>query len=307
MCCSVTPNTVVEFSNTVLYGAEIAAQGEIVHVLGYQNKVGNASSKSGWWQGIKNLFPTAAGGNAMLLPIPAVPRTMTKENVLKTEDCKEVLQDIARAVRKPLFQPQSRAQNTVSWQMPPQVQIFEAAGIYTVVLAQDANDIPGALALVPKEKRPALNPQLFKAYAEWYPGWTFALCCFNNRQAKLAAPLVWWYQPMNPERIFLPALDSHTGKTPDLSKKVYVDHTIAVGSYLSVEKLAKGLHTNFNALKYVGYQDSFSDDRKPYFLSYVMGTDFKEDMPNGDFVFELGQVRNEIFAPQRELPPGNTN
>ena len=40
MCCSVSPNTPVRFSDTVLYAAEVIGEaGEPVHVLGYQNKV----------------------------------------------------------------------------------------------------------------------------------------------------------------------------------------------------------------------------------------------------------------------------
>src|SRR5687768_9616408 len=107
---------------------------------------------------------------------------------------------------------------------------FEAAGIYTVFLAQDARDIPAALDQVPPSKQPALNPALFDTYSEWYPDWTIALCCFNNNEPKIADPLLWWYKPMFPEELFLPALDWHTGDVPNLDANVYVDHVLAVGS-----------------------------------------------------------------------------
>ena len=168
----------------------------------------------------------------MILPFPAMPKTMTQTNVVDTKNCRDILQDMADAVA-----PQSPTNGWESVSLsrsaapPPKIQVFHAAGIYTVVLAQDPRDIPSALHQVPRSKRPILNPALFDAYARWYPEWTVALCCFNNRRAQLANPLLWWYQPMHPDRLFLPAVDCHTGDVPNLDAHVAVDHVIAVGSH----------------------------------------------------------------------------
>jgi hypothetical protein len=158
MCVSVSPGVTVRFSDTVLYAAEVIGQdGDLVHVLGYQNKV---QGRAGLLPSVRGWLGWGGAGNAMILPFPAEPKTMTQANVLDTQSCRDVLQDIAVAVDPP-----SGFWGTlgpsVSWGSapPPKVQVFQAAGIYTVVLAQDARDIPAALDQVPRSKRPELNPR----------------------------------------------------------------------------------------------------------------------------------------------------
>src|SRR5271166_24211 len=79
MCCTLAN---ARLSNTILYAAEVCPDGkEVVHVLGYQNRVQN--------------LPPAKGpsGNAMILPFPAVAGTMTQNNVLATDKCPKILED----------------------------------------------------------------------------------------------------------------------------------------------------------------------------------------------------------------------
>ncbi len=284
MCVSVSPGVAVRFSDTVLYAAEVLDRtGQAVHVLGYQNKVqgqvGLLSLTRGWF---------ARSGNAMILPFPAVPRTMTEANVLDTADCRDILQDIANAMAPPRVEVAPESFSAAALASP--VQVFEAAGIYTVVLAQDPRDIPAAMQQVPRSKRPVLNPALFDAYARWYPAWTVALCCFNNRRARLANPLLWWYEPMSPDRLFLPAIDGHTGDVPDLNASVAVDHVIAVGSY----RMTGGQR--------VRYRNKLPKQVSNYLLPSLIGERFSESLPNGDFVCRLDDVRRGEFDAARVQP-----
>lgn len=350
MCCSVSPNVEVSFSDTIIYAAEVVnSQAKTVHVIGYQNRAQNNihgyySSKNptperiGFWDKVKNILippplknSLETTGNAMILPFPAVPHTMSKANVLDKKNCPDILKDMADAVQPPPITGSfSFSQSMV---MSAAVEVFEAAGIYTVVLAQDARDIPNALSQVPKEKRPKLNPVLFNAYAKWYPEWTFALCCFNNEEAKDALPLLWWYEPSNPEKLFMPALDCHTGNVPTLNTSVLVDHSLAVGSIFVEDNLqskkaerncpecskpnpndnvfclfcGNGLPTaEFNLQKTyqrVSYKNSISNELKPYLLPRVIGGIYSGIMPNGDFVCQIDEVRKGIWNPLRTLPP----
>jgi hypothetical protein len=278
-------------SDTVLYAAEVAPDGgEAVHVLGYQNKVANRARGFAPLARLRRWLKGATG-NAMILAFPSVPASMTAANVVDTKDCPGILQDMAKALDPPELDLSPPPGFRGAIKSIPEVQVF-STGIYTVVLATNAQAIPGSLHRVPAEKRPALNPALFDAYAAWYPEWTIALCCFNNRKATLATPLLWWYRPMAPERLFLPALDYHTGAVPDLDSQVRVDHVLAVGS------------TWAGSATRVFYSDRIPEAVKPYFTERVIGARYRQRMPNGDFVCHTDDVRAGKFKPERVKPPG---
>jgi len=179
---------------------------------------------------------------------------------------------------------------------PPAIQIFET-DIYTVVLARSASDIPSALTRVPPEKRPGINAAIFKQYDKWYPGWTFALCCFNNSQLAKARPLIWWYEPLDKDTLFFPAIDAHDGRPPDLKATVRVDHAIALGTHVLPRK---GL-----VWHKVNYTDSsIASDVKKLLPEFVMGNIYLGPMQQGDFVFKVSDVRAGRFKMQRLAPPG---
>lgn len=294
MCVSLTPGVTVMFSDTILYGAEVIVNNETLHVLGYQNKAQNHAGderarRATWWSRLFRSPSAKTTGNAMILPFPAIPGSMTKANVVDTSLCTDILRRMASAVR-PRYETAVAALGAGDGApIAPQVEVFEAAGIYTVVLAQDARDIPAALDQVPPSKRPALNPALFDAYAEWYPDWTIALCCFDNNDPKIADPLLWWYEPMFPEQLFLPTLDCHTGDVPDLDAYVKVDHVVAVGSHV----LKGGKDVWYGVLP---------DEVAPYIRRNVIGTAFTHMKPNGDFVCQLADVNAGNFEPVRTRP-----
>lgn len=282
MCCSLGP---ARLSRTILYGAEVILEdgGGLVHVVGYQNKA-------------QSLIPSSSGhsGNAMILPFPAVHGSMTKANVIETEDCPNILEDLARAVTPPTRGGAYGSLGLVG-SRAARVEVFNT-GIYTVVLATDASLIPEALDQVPDEKRPPFNEAIFDAYADWYPGWSVALCCFNNREAKDSTPMLWWYDPRNTEELFLPALDCHTGDVPTLGAKVTLDHTIVVGSHQMA-----GM-----AIMPVNYSDVLPLHVRPYLLNRVVGTQLPPmQVPNGDFFVDVSDLRNGKFDMDRRDPLGN--
>ena len=262
-------------SQTTLY---VGVSGEF-HVCGYQNKVQNLTSR---------LQLGKTGGNAMILPFPAVLGTMSQKNFLTGMDaCPHVLQDMALVVSPP----ESKSFSfSLDIERSMDVEIFEL-DIYTVVLAQKAGFIPDVIGDVPKEKRPPLKPDIFMAYDIWYPDWPIAICCFNNQEAALANPLMVYYEPSRPEFLFAPALDSHTGYVPDLKSEVLVDHTVVVGT-----PDGKG--------EVVRYQDQIPSHIKRYLPRSVIGAKVHTHLPNGDFVFRTQQVEKGVFNPMRLLPPG---
>lgn len=274
-CCSLGP---ASFSATKGLAAESKRNGKLVHLLAYQNAVANLSKAK-------------SSGNAMFLPIPAKPGTMTSENIVDTSSAKNFLNDMERSIT-----PVSRNAMLQAGGAPDRssnsVIVFEH-DIYTIVLAQNAKDIPAALARVPEAKRPAMNNAIFDAYAKWYPGWTFALCCFNNKEEATAAPMLWWYEPNNPTELFFPGLDAHTGGVPKLNEFVDVDHALAV-SVPGIKKASQVLYSERNR----------SDEVKSLLPARVVGNILGGSIKQGDFAWKKTDVKAGRPIALRVLPPG---
>lgn len=301
MCVSLRP---ARFSKTKGFAGEKTIEGVLYHLCGYGNRVASGNghghgihrprpvrrgSRFGWNSPVT---PSTDGGNAMLLHFPAVPGTMGKENVIDTASAPNFLTDMEKAILPPVSRGGLRRGGMLGKGLPDSVQIFEH-DIYTVVLASRAEDIPAALEQVPAEKRPKLNEAIFSAYAKWYPGWTFALCCFNNADEAQAKPLLWKYRPARPEFLFFPGMDAHDGSVPDLNAEVDVDHAIIVSS----DKMAEGAGSE------VFYSDNASAALRDLLPAQVIGEVYNTRLQQGDFLFLVDEVRNGVFNMQRELPP----
>lgn len=250
MCCTLHPAVL---SNTVLYAGEAEREGRLVHVLGYQNKAANL----------------ADGPNAMILPFPSS-KFMGPKNCLESEGLRWLMNDLAASITPHRFA-RSKSSTVGAVYGSSRVLTFDS-GIYTVVLAEDARDIPSALHKVPEEKRPDINDKIFDAYARFYQGWPIALCCFNAKKQVEQDPLIWWYEPADRDVLFAPALDAHDGRPPVLDRQVKVDHTVVFGSALH----PKGVT--------VRPRREIPDHVKPFIATRVVGYKYTNNMMlNGDF------------------------
>lgn len=222
--------------DTIVYAGLAKRDGKTVHVLGYQNTVENlartrapAGRPLRGWGDLGREDEPGVGANAMILPIPAVAGSLSEANMVDTSDSPAILQDMARTVAKQFQRPSAGGRGLLGG-TSKSVMLFDK-GMYTVVLAESASsqEIAEALESVPQEKRPEISRVLLQAFAEWYPGWPLAICCFNGTKVERPDPLLWWYQPRHPEVVFFPALDSHTGGVPDLDANVARDHILVLG------------------------------------------------------------------------------
>ncbi|QNE75245.1 hypothetical protein F0344_12055 [Streptomyces finlayi] len=193
------------FSGTIVYcGRQHHRVHGLVHVLGYQNTAVNL----------------ADGPNAMLLHLPT--RQLTPRHFLSVGRAGDILHRMVAAVEDV-----AAADDGIAWMSaePQPVQVFDH-DVYTVLLADDPTAIPAALWQVPPHRRPGLDPDLLHFYADHFPDHTIVVCCFDNADAQRAKPLLLWYPPLDPDRLTVPALDSHTGRAPDLDATVPVDHWV---------------------------------------------------------------------------------
>jgi hypothetical protein len=264
MCVSLRP---ASFTSTIVYAHATVFHGRSVHVLGYQN---NAKSE-------------VPGPNAMILPIPAS-AAMGPENAIDTRGFASLLKDYVESLtpgyRGDLSLPVCGAPP------PARVQVFQR-GSYAIVLASDASTgaIMAALESLPETKRPPIDRALFDAYLRWYPGWHLAICCFEG--SVVAEPMLWWYEPMMPDALFLPGLDAHDGGVPDLDAEVKLDHAIIVG----VES-----ERSVSATLPAGVPEEV----RPLLATRIGGwSHLSNRCPNGDW-----WMRPELMSLDRHPPPG---
>ncbi len=258
MCVSMYPAVLTETVGMVNL-ANHPLLGEVV-VVGYQNRVANL----------------APGANAMILHFPAS-EGMTQENFLNTKKTPHILDDMADAIRV-----KSRGGDRSAKSLSiGGVTVFEY-DIYTVALTRDPRLLREVLLsnLIPEQKRPDINEGLFDWYAKTKPGYSFAVCFFNNREAKKASPFLVYYKPRQTGFFEFPGLDAHTGEVPDESEMVDVDHTIVVGSYRM-----KGGNR-------VEYQDNIPASLQPFLPDRVVGRTYSTRMANGDFRYPAMAIEN---------------
>jgi hypothetical protein len=201
-------------SNTLIYSGLGKDNGSKVHVLGYENTVRSLSG----------------GPNCMLLHFPTQ-RMLTPDNLIKVEvHQRGILKDISDT-----FTPHTRGSITKGLNMRSMDKggdnefIMFCHDIYTIITCRNVDAIMEAIKLLPDDLTPSINPTLLAFYKKNFPNWSFALCCFNNRDLKKSSPLFWKYEPIDYNVLFAPTLDSHTGREPDLSKLTEMDHAITFG------------------------------------------------------------------------------
>ena len=251
MCVSSQPAELAKTRIAVWDAPRDEAGGRVVRHLAYANQV-------------KNL---AEGPNAMLLHIPAP--GLGRANVNHSEDFPHFLDDL---LSPPL--PRSAPHPAAAM-----AEVFELGSVYTVVMAGDARTIPAALKKVAKERRPIIDPALMDWYAENFPArhWSIMLCCFNNRDAMSASPIIVWFDqdPIFSGRIIMPAIDAHSGGLPDLDSRVLTDHALGIGALKPLGPYLVSVQYRHTQTRPV-----------PWLPRNVVRAGFNEVMPNGDFVLD---------------------
>jgi len=315
MCCTVGP---ADLSNTIIYAAEVTHDGKLVHVLGYQNRaenkwdaddpdkvaatnftipweerlaarerlVGKANhSRPGWDRNYADKSPGRP--NAMILPFPTA-TAMGPANILDTRDCKKILDDYNESTA-PRSRSVTNGFGVAGADFSDSVQVFQS-GNYHVVLASNASvtSIQAALQTVPAEKRPAIPREMIEGYLKLYSGWTIAICCFSGTVE--AEPLLWWYEPKDASKLFLPTLDAHDGNAPNVDAEVQMDHVLIVGS----SETLPGVKVDFT--------DTIPSGVKPFLTSRAYQEKFQGKMPNGDFYLSVEQLRKGKADFQRVAP-----
>jgi hypothetical protein len=265
MCITVAE---AELSDTIIYAAEARRpSGEIVHVLGYQNKVSGAK-----------------GPNAMLLPFPAA-GTVGRGNLVNAAEFAGVLGDYDEAVER--LRPMTKGVGARGFDGAAALDAYSDAfdvfesGSYTVALVQRAPALRAALEMMPERVRPNMTTSMIFQLGKLYPDWPMALCCFENGMSA-PEPLFWWYEPRFPDRLFAPGLDAHDGGPPDLARKALRSHTLAFAALDSDRPIDAQLQKRLFAVP---------EEHQWLLSARVCGRKIHDLTPNGDFVYPLSQIQ----------------
>lgn len=260
MCCTIGDVT-SSLSDTLIYVGEGKRDGKIVHVMAYQNTAVTFDGEP----------------NAMILPFPTS-TPMGPENMVDTKSFGSFLEDISNASKhvmksRSLYASDSMKGGPAAASI---AQVFDS-GSYTVILADHVKQIPEALNRVPENKRPKVSLNFLFNYGRMYPNQPIVICCWAGRLE--AEPILWWYEPTDPTNLFIPTMDAHDGKAPNVEEDVFADHIISVGS------------VNAKDGAEVSYTSKIADGLKGLFPKFVHGTRLNYTVKNGDMFVAVADLK----------------
>lgn len=294
MCITTEP---ARLSNTIIYAAEVQKRvlgevgrwtGEVVHVIGYQNKANSAPGRP----------------NAMILPLPSA-EPLGPANIIDTRKFKNILGSYDKAIER--LNPKrrdtrSRGFGTDGVTLSKGFQVFES-GSYTVALADRPVTMRLALDHVPEEKRPEIPGSFLAGLGQLYADWPIAICCFKGN-LEAPEPLLWWFKPRFPHALFAPAIDAHDGNPPDPNVQVDRDHTLAFASYRSQRANDERLINDI--------QRDVPAEFQWLFAPSIVGTKIEGRTGNGDFSLPVSAILDDrvpqyipkidITPPPKDLP-----
>jgi hypothetical protein len=269
-------------SNTKILSVKLGEK----HLLAYGNAAQNFSGRP----------------NSMILPVPG---TMTKEDFHDTTPYGTWLTKMAD-----VFTPRSRTLGGDSLRGASKgiergrsVERFKV-GMYEVFLAHPEVDRPmsgktrivdrmvgklghpvqEALKALPERRRPLVQTDLLEFFDQRYRGWSLVVCVFEGEQAIDAQPIMFTYKPLPAwkDKLFFPAVDSHSGHAPILDEEVDVDHFL------------------FTETKNGVLIDDFKFINMPPILrgrKFAGAQIAHTELPNGDWIRECSaEPKHEMFS-----------
>jgi hypothetical protein len=251
--------------DTIVYAGEALhpTTHRYIHVLGFQNRVINDFHRA----------------NAVILPVPAT-GPLGPENLIEVAS----LEDQAGPLRQ--MDPNR------SLSVPRVVRGFQLVqkGHYALAWVNRVEDAVHALGTLPEELRPPIDRAALAAHARWYPGWPLVLCCWRGRMQ--SAPVVLWYEPQNPQRLFLPALEAPAGGVPRPLESAPRDLTLVIGS---------AIHPFGVAARSKAW---LAAELRVFLPPTIWGSVLKGEAPNVDYEVEVAPLRRlENVAGKHDLHP----
>lgn len=251
MCISMGPGTV--FSGVVTAGIQVSKD---VHALAYMNHAAPDP--------FLRRSSVGYGPNCMLLHVPGTLRDLVPSR--GHDDFLKKMGNVVPSLTPAMTLGMTRGGGMDSLLGATRGFEIQQYGAYEVILADSAGVIGDALKEVSDAKRPQVNPAIVEWYGENYPDCAFVLACFNNEVEVADHPIVLTHAPNNPDVVFAPGLESHTGQPPALgAHERNRDFKVVFGSLLAGDD--------------AGYQWDYGRDTHGVYE--LRGSDTQPRWPNG--------------------------
>lgn len=231
------------------------------HVLAYQNTPTNLANTP----------------NCMLLHIPTQ-NPLVPSCLLDTANDSGFLEQMAESI----LPPPPNAARGIGLSKPNYVVEM---GIYHIALINQLSPSAWqeAKRQIPVHKQPTIGEEFIQFYAEQFPSYALVICCFDNRDAKKASPIMLHYVPQFPNTFHFPTLDSH-GKVPKIGAKHRFHQVIVTGSQ-QLKKRGNG----FEAFNLKGVSKALV----PFLPKIGAALRLSGTVaPNADLLLEAGPIRD---------------
>lgn len=243
------------------------------HVLAYQNRVTNL----------------AEGPNCMLLHI-ASKSNILPEWLVDTSEHRSFLADLYSYV-----DPINTSQMWMS-RSPKSVNYVIEQGVYHIAILNktDNKSVTDTLKLIPKNKLPSIKPKLLSFFQNNFSDFPILLCCFDNKDAKQATPILVHFPPKFPDTLMFNTIDAHGG-FPNINKQIQFHQKIILGSYKKQSKEGS-LYIKVVPEAIEKNNPNLWGTLAPYLPNYIAGIDFLDLQllfPNKDICINLADIHNE--------------
>jgi hypothetical protein len=239
------------------------------HVLAYQNRVKNSSE----------------GPNCMLLHIPSK-KNIEPEWLIDSSNHPTFLTDLYSHI-----DPVDTSEMWMSPSSEPNNYVIEQ-GVYHIAILNnlDENSIADTLKLIPKRKLPLIKSELIHFFRKNFPDFPLLLCCFDNKEAQFAAPILVHFPPRFPDTLMFNTIDAH-GSVPNVDQKIDFHQKIIFGTYKKQSK-KDSVYIKMIPDELVSFITE--SPLAAYSPNYIAAIDFKDRraVPNKDVCVNLTDIHN---------------
>ena len=281
MCVSSSP---ARLENTAIL-TSVNDQNEVLSI--YENDAANGNDSQEY-----------RGANSMIF---AVPSNINNIELVSLKTCPNFLTDLAGFIR-------NYGSRGLGMGMKGAVKIIDYDDLYTVVIAENASDIPNIIndsPQIPSNRQIQPNQTLFDFFDAYYKKvfldfygyteWSFIIALFNTTSLKRGRVGITYPLPQS-NQLFIPGLDCHTGGIPDITNPIDRDHTLI---FMLSEISGHSVPVNLNNST---FREPIPNDLKKLFPvpgKAIIVDKVGSNHRNGDWMIHINDLKDGVLIKRK--------